>query len=75
MATVPISASNSAAPSSIPPPVQGDCGLCQPAEVGSGPAGFKMPDGSVRGKSGEPGPPGPPGPPGLGAEGKQVGLL
>lgn len=57
------------------PPAQGDCGVCQPAEVGSGPAGIKISDGSVRGKPGEPGPPGPPGIPGLGAEGKQVGLL
>lgn len=53
---------------------QGECGLCQPAEVGSAPAGIKMPEGT-RGKPGEPGPPGPPGPPGLGADGKQVRLL
>lgn len=57
-----------------PTPLQGECGLCQPAEVGSGPANFKMPEGS-RGDQGEPGPPGPPGPPGLGADGKQVRLL
>lgn len=55
-------------------PPQGECGLCQPAEVGSAPANFKMPEGS-RGDQGEPGPPGPPGPPGLGADGKQVRLL
>lgn len=48
--------------------------MCQPSEVGSGPAGYKMPEGA-KGKPGEPGPPGPPGPPGLGADGKQVRLL
>lgn len=51
--------------------LQGECGVCQPYEVGSGPAGIKMPEGT-KGKPGEPGPPGPPGPPGLGADGKQV---
>lgn len=45
--------------------------MCQPAEVGSGPAGYKMPEGS-NGKPGEPGPPGLPGLPGIGADGKQV---
>lgn len=45
--------------------------MCQSAEVGSGPAGIKMPEGT-QGKPGEQGPPGPPGPPGLGADGKQV---
>lgn len=45
--------------------------MCQPAEVGSGPANIQMP----KETKGEPGPPGPPGPPGLGADGKQVRFL
>lgn len=48
--------------------------MCQSAEVGSGPAGIKMPEGT-QGKPGEQGPPGPPGPTGLGADGKQVRLI
>lgn len=48
--------------------------MCQALEVGSGPAGIKLPEGT-RGKQGEPGPPGPPGPQGLGADGKQVRAL
>ena len=48
--------------------------MCQPSEVGSGPASIKMLEGT-KGKPGEPGPPGAPGPPGLGADGKQVRLL
>lgn len=53
---------------------KGECGVCQPFEVGSGSASLKMPEGTT-GQPGKPGPPGSPGPPGLGADGKQVCLL
>lgn len=48
--------------------------MCQPSEVGSGPAGIKVHEGT-KGMPGNPGLPGPPGPPGFGADGKQVKII